>query len=312
MIRSAIRNLSSGVSRRAAAPSARNKKVSPLLAAVQHIPEGTNETKKAKLKEKEARMRKQIIRDVNNLKQYQLKTAPFQVDPVLGDPNTSFIQRMQQYITDPLNMASGFKKEELEKLFYGAQVAAIENGSGGSNFFPEQVKKREEKKRQAVLTILNMRNTNSQDKKKMLMEFARKEFQRFEGDTGSPEVQAAVATAKIHHLFKHIRQNKKDYPNIETVRNLVSQRQRILKYLKRDDPEQYFLTIARLGLTDDVITKEFSMGYQYFEDYKVWGEKKLVKQSEKQKKKQQKFLDLERRVADYNKLAREVLESQNQ
>lgn len=298
MLRLAVRYLSGN-----AVKAGGSEKISPALAAIQFIPEGANESKKAKLKEKEERMRKQIIRDVNNLKQHKLKTAPFQVDPVLGAPNTSFIERLQAHITEPLNLAYGYTKEETEKLFYGAQKAAIDGNVAGG-FFPEAVAAKEEKKRKAVLTILNMKNTNSQDKKKQIISFARKEFQRFDGDTGSPEVQAAVMTGKIHHLFKHIKHNKKDYPNIQTVRKLVNQRQRILKYLKRDNPEQYYYTIARLGLTDDVITKEFSMGLQYFEDYKVWGEKELVKKSEKMKKKQQKFVDLERRVAEYNKLAK--------
>lgn len=302
MFRSAIRFLGTLAPRLQQAP-----KLQPYMAAKQFIPDDAGRSKKRALRRREARLKSQIIRDVNNLKKQKIKFAPFEVDPVLGAKDVPFINRLNKELKDPSNLAQGFQREEVEKLLYGAQKAATETNLAG-DMFPESVVAREEKKRQAVLTILSLKNTNSQDKKKMAVEFARKEFERFEGDSGSPEVQAAIMTAKIHHSFDHLRANKKDHPMAQAVRHLVSQRQRILKYLKRVNPERYYHTLAKLGLTDDVITREFSMGRQYFEDYQVWGDREIVKKSEKTKMKKQRFVDLEKRVADYNKLARKNYE----
>lgn len=278
-------------------------KLQPYLAAKQFIPEDAGRSKRRALRRREFRLKRQIIRDVNNLKKQKIKFAPFEVDPVLGADNVPFITRLRRELNEPLNLAQGYKREEVEKLFYGAQKAVTDSNLAG-DMFPESVAAKEEKKRNAVLTILNLRNTSAKDKKKMAVDFARKEFQRYEGDSGSPEVQAAVMTAKIHLNFNHLKANKKDHSHTEAIRHLVNQRQRVLKYLKRVDPERYYYTLAKLGLTDDVITREFSMGYQYFEDYKVWGDRELVKKSEKTKKKQEQLGDLEKRVADYNKLAK--------
>lgn len=277
--------------------------VLPKLAAKQFVPENASKSKVRALRRREFRMKRQIIRDVNNLKKHSLKRENFQVDPVLGARDNDFIARMHQEIAEPSNMALGFKRDEFEKLLYGAQKAALDAGIGGE-VISEQVVATEEKKRRALVTILNMRNSNNADKKKLAVQFARREFERYDGDTGSPEVQAAVLTVKIHFGFDHLVKNPKDKDNIQNVREMVQQRQSTLKYLKRDDPEKYFHTIAKLGLTDDVVMSEFSMSRQYFQDYKVWGDKLLVKLSDKQKKKEQKFVELQKKVTEYNQLAR--------
>lgn len=295
-------SLSAASLEQAAAP--KYTKISPLLAAKQIPAPGALAKKLLGLRKKETRLKKMITRDVNNLKQHNLKQTKFSVDPVLGDLNAQFLQRMKDEIAEPSNLAYGYKREEFEKLLYGAQKAALDSSIGGQAV-ADQICEIEEKKRRALLTILNMKNTNAADKKKLAVEFARKEFQRFDGDTGSPEVQAAVMTVKIHFGFEHIRSSPKDKAHIQAVRELVQHRQRVLKYLKKDNPKQYFFTIAKLGLADDVVTSEFPMGRQYFQDYKVWGDKQLVKLSEKQQKKQQKYMDLQKKVNDYNKLAKQ-------
>lgn len=305
MFRSAVRFLGISPSRLQEAA-----KIQPTLAAKQFVPEDAGRSKRRSLRRRELRLKRQIVRDVNNLKKQKIKFAPFEVDPVLGAPDIPFIKRMHKELNEPTNMAQGFKREDVEKLLYGAMKANTDSNLTG-DVFPETVVEKEEKKRRAVMTILNLKNTNSKDKLKMAIDFARKDFERYEGDTGSPEVQAAIMTAKIHHNFAHLQKNKKDHSHTESIRHLVNQRQRILKYLKRVKPERYYWALAKLGLTDDVITREFSMGYQYFEDYKVWGDRELVKKSEKMKKKQEKFADLEKRVADYNKLARKNYEILN-
>ncbi|OBA24400.1 hypothetical protein METBIDRAFT_10543 [Metschnikowia bicuspidata var. bicuspidata NRRL YB-4993] len=310
MFRLQTRNLATaeGSLKKAAAAS---QKILPLWAAKQIPQKGALDKKLLGLRKKEIRLKKMITRDVNNLKQHNFKQTEFSVDPVLGDELVQFLQRMRDEIAEPSNLAYGYKREELEKLLYGAQKAALDSSIGGT-IVTDQVCEAEEKKRRALLTILNMKNTNAADKKKLAISFARKEFERFDGDTGSPEVQAAIMTVKIHFGFNHIRESPKDHSHIQVVRELVQHRQRVLKYLKKDNPQQYFYTIAKLGLADDVVTSEFSMGRQYFQDYKVWGEKQLVKLSEKQQKKEQKFADLQKKVNNYNKLAKQNYAALNQ
>lgn len=278
-------------------------RIHPKLAAKQFVPEDASKSKKRALKRRENRLKRQIVRDVNNLKQHALKRVDFKVDPVLGASNNRFVSRMNQEVQEPTNLACGYKRTEFEKLLYGAQKAAID-ANIASDVVPEAVVQAEERKKSALLTILSIKNSSAPDRKKMAISFARKEFQRFEGDTGSPEVQAAVMTAKIHFGFDHVKNSPKDKAHIQNIRELVQQRQSILKYLKRDDPEKYFYTLAKLGLTDDVVTVEFAMGKQYFQDYKVWGDKLLVKLSDKQQAKEQRFVDLQKRVTLYNQLAK--------
>lgn len=279
------------------------QKFQTYLAAKQFVPEGASRSKVRALKKREHRLKRTIIRDVNNLKKHSLRKETFRVDPVLGAAGNKFIARMHEEVKESSNLAYGYKREELEKLMYGAQKATLDS-SIGSETVTEQIKKLEEKKRTAVLTILDNRNSSAPDRRKLAVDFARREFQRFEGDTGSPEVQAAIWTVKIHFAFPHVKNMPKDKAHIQQVREMVQKRQKILKYLKEDSPEKYYYTIAKLGLTDDVVVREFSMGKQYFQDYKVWGDKILVKLSDKQKRKEDQFRTLQKKVAEYNQLAR--------
>lgn len=69
-----------------------------------------------------------------------------------------------------------------------------------------------------------------------------------EGDTGSPEVQIALLTARVNHLTEHLRHHKKDHHSRRGLLMLVGQRRRLLDYLKANDIERYRAIIARLGL----------------------------------------------------------------
>ncbi|CUM52386.1 uncharacterized protein AC631_03309 [Debaryomyces fabryi] len=279
------------------------QKIQPILAAKQFIPDQATRSKVKSLRRKEARLKRQIVRDVNNVKKHSLENVKFQVDPVLGDENNAFIKRVRAELQEPTNLAYGYKRDEFEKLLYGAEKANIDRNSG-SNILHDSISASEERKKRALLTILNIKNTNAQDRKTAAIQYAREEFQREEGDTGSPEVQAAVLTVRIHLGMDHVKQFFKDKEHIQHVRQMVQQRQKILKYLKRDNAEQYYYTIAKLGLTDDVITREFNMGRQYLQDYKVWGDKQLIKLSDKQKKKEAQIVELQKRVIGYNQLAK--------
>lgn len=75
-----------------------------------------------------------------------------------------------------------------------------------------------------------------------------KDFQRKEGDTGSPEVQVALLTARINDLTPHFKANTKDHHSRRGLLKMVSRRRRLLDYLKRTDADAYRNLITRLGL----------------------------------------------------------------
>ncbi len=75
-----------------------------------------------------------------------------------------------------------------------------------------------------------------------------KEFAREEGDTGSPEVQIALLTERIKQITEHLKRHRKDIHSRYGLIKLVSQRKKLLKYLKRTDFNRYREVVKRLGL----------------------------------------------------------------
>ena len=75
-----------------------------------------------------------------------------------------------------------------------------------------------------------------------------KDFQQAPGDTGSPEVQVALLTNRINYLTEHFKANKKDNHSRRGVLAMVSQRRRLLDYLKSRDVARYQTLIERLSL----------------------------------------------------------------
>lgn len=74
------------------------------------------------------------------------------------------------------------------------------------------------------------------------------EFQRAAADTGSPEVQVALLTARINGLQPHFSAHKQDHHSRQGLLKMVNQRRKLLDYLKRNDAQRYQELIARLGL----------------------------------------------------------------
>lgn len=74
------------------------------------------------------------------------------------------------------------------------------------------------------------------------------DFQRAKGDTGSPEVQIALLTARITDLTEHFKAHIKDHHSRRGLLRMVSTRRKLLDYLKRTKAEQYKALIERLGL----------------------------------------------------------------
>ena len=75
-----------------------------------------------------------------------------------------------------------------------------------------------------------------------------KQYQRAEGDSGSPEVQVALLTARINGLTEHFKTHSKDFHSRRGLLLMVGQRRGLLDYLKKTDIESYRSLIAKLGL----------------------------------------------------------------
>ncbi len=74
------------------------------------------------------------------------------------------------------------------------------------------------------------------------------EYARFEGDTGSVEVQVAVLTAQINRLTEHLKVHKKDFHSTRGLMKMVGRRKNFLAYLKENDINRYRTLLQRLGL----------------------------------------------------------------
>jgi small subunit ribosomal protein S15 len=81
------------------------------------------------------------------------------------------------------------------------------------------------------------------EKKKIVDEYA-----RAERDTGSPEVQVALLTARIQQLTGHFKEHKHDHHSRRGLVHMVNARRKLLDYLKRKNLDRYRDLIARLGL----------------------------------------------------------------
>ena len=84
----------------------------------------------------------------------------------------------------------------------------------------------------------------SKEKKAAIMA----EYGRTPNDTGSPEVQVAILTARINELTDHFKANPKDHHSRRGLLKMVGQRRGLLAYLKKNDIERYRSLIERLGL----------------------------------------------------------------
>ena len=74
------------------------------------------------------------------------------------------------------------------------------------------------------------------------------DYRRSDTDTGSPEVQIALMSARIDHLTTHFKTHTKDHHSRQGLLRLVSHRRKLLAYLKRSRGDRYHTLISRLGL----------------------------------------------------------------
>lgn len=82
------------------------------------------------------------------------------------------------------------------------------------------------------------------EKRKSLIE----NYRLHEKDTGSPEVQIALLSARIEYLTEHFKAHKKDHHSRRGLLKLVGQRRRLLNYIKENDIERYRKLVKSLGL----------------------------------------------------------------
>lgn len=71
-------------------------------------------------------------------------------------------------------------------------------------------------------------------------------------DTGSPEVQIAILSAEIEDLTGHLKEHKKDHSSRKGLLKKVGQRRRLMRYLKKDNPQSYHKLIQSLELKDTI------------------------------------------------------------
>lgn len=74
------------------------------------------------------------------------------------------------------------------------------------------------------------------------------EYKKHDSDTGSPEVQIALLTARINQLTEHLKEHKKDHHSRRGLLMMVGSRRRLLNYLSNKDITRYREVVARLGL----------------------------------------------------------------
>lgn len=74
------------------------------------------------------------------------------------------------------------------------------------------------------------------------------DFKRSDNDTGSPEVQIAILTARINELTEHLKNHKKDHASRRGLLKMVGTRASLLKYISKTDVERYRAIVSKLGL----------------------------------------------------------------
>ncbi|EMR10661.1 ribosomal protein S15 [Pneumocystis murina B123] len=123
----------------------------------------------------------------------------------------------------------------------------------------QKIFEQEKKKEDVMRRLMDLKNSNSKAIQLLNITMAIQKFRQHELDTGSPEVQAAVFTVRIHYINFHLSFHYKDKNSLKSLRHLVHKRQAILKYLRRKDYDRYFSCIKKLGLTDNAVLNEITI-----------------------------------------------------
>ncbi|WWC92310.1 uncharacterized protein L201_007264 [Kwoniella dendrophila CBS 6074] len=124
-----------------------------------------------------------------------------------------------------------------------------------------EIEKDQNKQSEMLMRILDLRNSSKDQINFLNRQIVIDNFGQGK-DTGSSSVQAALLTAKIHNLLSHITSNPKDISNKRSLRLLVQQRARHLKYFKRtNSQESYNSLLADLGLEKGAVEGELKFNF---------------------------------------------------
>ncbi|KAJ2637885.1 hypothetical protein GGF40_002038 [Coemansia sp. RSA 1286] len=149
------------------------------------------------------------------------------------------------------------KPDEVRMITQVAPKALAGSDAGYSlHVLPEKAAKDAEEQADIVRRIVALENANSKAVVQYNVGRALETFGRSEGDSGSAEVQAAVWTVRINNLEDHLRINRKDHQNRRAYTKLLHRRAKMLKYLKRESLERYYLCLKQLGLTKEMVEGE--------------------------------------------------------
>eukprot|EP00238_Polyblepharides_amylifera_P000915 CAMPEP_0196571464 /NCGR_PEP_ID=MMETSP1081-20130531/1628_1 /TAXON_ID=36882 /ORGANISM="Pyramimonas amylifera, Strain CCMP720" /LENGTH=137 /DNA_ID=CAMNT_0041888427 /DNA_START=466 /DNA_END=879 /DNA_ORIENTATION=- len=96
----------------------------------------------------------------------------------------------------------------------------------------------------------SLANSSRAEKGKVVLAEVRELFKRHDLDNGSSQVQVAALTKKIELMTDHFRLHKKDKHSRRGLMGMLMQRQKLLKYMRRKEPDNYQMVISRLGLKD--------------------------------------------------------------
>lgn len=271
-------------------------------------------------------VRQKYLRRLKRLRKHyasqMLKPKEIKTDPVLGRSDVAFLDRARARVSEQYNQIDLLDSAQTDSLLFGAQQAAVEKSmrkfgassspsadnnkttsqtdstNAESMSFLDGVLQESQHRKDVLLRIIGMQNASPSQAKKLAMAYAVEEFGRKPGDTGSSEVQAAVWTMKINYLATHLKENKQDVKGMRRLEHMVHNRQGILKYLKRTDPQRYFWAIEKLGLSDDAVCNEFHMSRQYLWDTQFYGDKTLpMKKTRKDTRAQRKRVRMEKKVS---------------
>ncbi|KAI7905030.1 uncharacterized protein BX663DRAFT_501423 [Cokeromyces recurvatus] len=178
------------------------------------------------------------------------KSAPF-FDSLIT-PAAAYQQQQQGY-------QHFLTKNDEQVLFEEMPKKLIEQNHMAAIDGMEEAVKAEQKKVAMFQKIIGLQNANAKAIQIWNVHQAIDWFKRKEGDTGSPEVQAAILTVRIHNLNSHLNQHRKDKHNYKQLRTMVHQRARILKYLKSKDATRYYKCLNNLGLEPRAVEGEITM-----------------------------------------------------
>ncbi|KAI8326405.1 S15/NS1 RNA-binding domain-containing protein [Martensiomyces pterosporus] len=149
------------------------------------------------------------------------------------------------------------RPEEVRMVTEVAPKAVVGADTGYSfHVMPEAAAKSAEIQADIVRRIVALENANSKAVVNYNIQKALETFGRSEGDSGSAEVQAAVWTVRINNLEDHLRSHRKDHHNRRAYTHLLHKRAKILKYLKRESLERYYVCLKQLGLTKEMVEGE--------------------------------------------------------